>query len=155
LIASLLICLIYIPLAMTIRRGNAPRGSFANFFEVFLTFVREQIAKPGVGEHDADRFVPFLWTLFLFILFNNLLGMVPMFGSATANIFVTLGLALIVFFYMHGSAVAKMGFGHYVASLWPHIDVPLVMAIWIKPLIFFIEWIGVIVRNMVLAIRLF
>lgn len=154
-IAALLVILVYVPLARRVAAGGPPRGAFDNFFEVLLTFVREQIAKPGLGEHDADHHVPFLWTLFVFILFNNLLGMVPFGGSATASIFVTLGLAACVFFYMHGSGVAKMGFGHYVMSLWPHIDVPFPLDLVIKPLIFVIEWVGVIVRNVVLAVRLF
>jgi F-type H+-transporting ATPase subunit a len=154
-IAAALIIAIYVPLARRVRNSQVPRGSFANFFEVLLTFIRDQVAKPGLGEHDADRFVPFLWTLFLFILFNNLLGMVPLFGSATASIFVTLGLALCVFVYMHGNGIAKMGFKHYLLSLWPQIDVPFPMGYFIKPLIFVIEWLGVLVRNMVLAVRLF
>jgi F-type H+-transporting ATPase subunit a len=155
LIAALLICVIYIPLAINVKRGGTPQGASANFFEVFLTFIRDQIAKPSIGEHNADRFVPFLWTMFLFVLFNNLLGMVPLAGSPTASIYVTGGLALIVFGYMHGSGIAKMGFFHYVSSLWPHMDVPFPLGLFIKPLIFVLEWVGVIVRNAVLAVRLF
>jgi F-type H+-transporting ATPase subunit a len=155
MISALIICLIYIPLAARMRDGGVPRGIFGNFFEVFLTFIRDQIAKPSIGEHDADKFVPFLWTMFLFILVNNLLGMVPFGGSATASIYVTGALALIVFGYMHGSGASKMGFGHYVLSLWPHMDVPFVMGLFIKPMIFVLEWVGVLVRNGVLAVRLF
>jgi F-type H+-transporting ATPase subunit a len=155
IIASLLICAIYLPLAIQVQRGGIPRGAFSNFFEVFLTFIRDQIAKPSIGEHDADRFVPFLWTMFLFVLFNNLLGMVPLAGSPTASLYVTGGLALVVFGYMHGSGIAKMGFGRYVASLWPHMDVPFPLGFFIKPVVFGLEWMGVIVRNAVLAVRLF
>jgi F-type H+-transporting ATPase subunit a len=193
LIAAVLIAAIYIPLARRMANGEVVRGPFFNFFEVLLTFVRDQIAKPSIGDKEADRYVPFLWTMFLFILFNNLLGMVPFGGSATASIIVTGALALIVFVYMHGSAIAKTareaghGHGHdhgndhghdhgpdhgavdhaprhatigefftvglprYVASLWPGEGVPLA----VKPLIFVIEWVGVIVRNAVLAVRLF
>jgi F-type H+-transporting ATPase subunit a len=154
-VAALLIIAIYVPLAWRMQHSHVPTGTYANFFEVFLTFIRDQVAKPGLGEHDADKHVPFLWTLFLFILFNNLLGMVPFFGSPTASIFVTGALALCVFFYMHGFGVGKFGFKHYVMSLWPHIDVPFPMGYFIKPLIFAIEWIGTIVRNIVLAVRLF
>jgi F-type H+-transporting ATPase subunit a len=152
--AALLVCAIYIPLAHKVRDGGVTRGAYANFFEFLLTFVRDEVAKPGLGEHDADRYVPFLWTLFLFILFNNLLGMVPFGGSATASIFVTLGLAIVVFGYMHGNGIAKMGFKHYVLSLWPNFDVPFPLGYVIKPLIFVIEWFGVVVRNGVLAVRL-
>jgi F-type H+-transporting ATPase subunit a len=155
LVAACLILIIYIPLSRRLRSGEPARGAWDNLFETFLGFIREQIAKPNLGEHDADRFVPFLWTMFLFILFNNLLGMVPLGGSPTASMSVTLGLAICVFFAIHGSAVAKMGFGHYLESLWPHLDVPFLMGLVIKPLVFVIELIGVIVRNAVLAVRLF
>jgi F-type H+-transporting ATPase subunit a len=154
-IAAVLIALIYIPLARRLASGQPAKGAFQNTFEVLLTFVREEIAKPGLGEHDADRFVPFLWTLFLFILFNNLLGLIPLCGSATANIYVTGGLALCVFFVIHGSAIAKMGAGHYLQSLWPDMDVPFPLGYILKPLVFLIEISGVLVRNLVLAVRLF
>jgi F-type H+-transporting ATPase subunit a len=155
LITAGLICLIYIPMAKRVQSGAPPKGWWDNCFEVLLTFVRNEMARPNFGEHDADKYVPFLWTMFLFILFNNLLGMVPFAGSATASITVTVALAIIVFFAIHGSAIAKMGFGHYVASMWPHIDVPFPLGLIIKPLVFVLEWIGVLVRNLVLAIRLF
>jgi F-type H+-transporting ATPase subunit a len=154
IIAALLVCAVYIPLARKVQSGGVTRGAYGNFFEVLLTFIRDQVAKPGIGEHDADRFVPFLWTLFLFILFNNLLGMVPFGGSATGSIFVTLGLAIVVFGYMHGNGIARMGLKHYVLSLWPNFDVPFPLGYVIKPLIFVIEWFGIVVRNVVLAVRL-
>ena len=96
--------------------------------------------RPTLGEKYTDRYVPFFWTLFLFILFNNLLGLIPFCGSATGNIFVTAGLALCVFFAIHGSAIQKIGFGHYLTSMWPHIDVPFGLGYILKPLIFALEW---------------
>ncbi|HEV3120166.1 MAG TPA: F0F1 ATP synthase subunit A [Gemmataceae bacterium] len=155
LIAAILVAALYIPLARRVRRGTAPEGWPDNFREVLLTFIRDEVAKPGIGEHDADRFVPFLWTLFFFILFNNLLGMVPFGASPTASIYVTAGLALCVFFAIHGSAIAKMGFAHYVQTYWPHVDAPFGLGYFLKPLIFFLELQGALVRNAVLAVRLF
>lgn len=104
---------------------------------------------------DVDRYVPFLWTLFLFILFCNLLGMIPLMGSPTANIWVTGALALCSFVMMHGVAIARMGAGSYVKSLWPAMDVPLVMAVFLKPMIFVIEVLGTVIKSGVLAVRLF
>jgi F-type H+-transporting ATPase subunit a len=155
LIAGALILAIYIPLARRAQTGNPVKGWKDNTFEVLLTFIRDEVAKPSIGEHDADRFVPFLWTLFLFILFNNLLGILPFGGSATASIYVTGALALIVCFAIHGSGMAKLGPIHYIGSFWPHIDLHPAMGIPIKALIFLIEIIGVLVRNGVLAVRLF
>ncbi len=190
-IAAALVAAIYIPLARRMASGQPPHGAWDNTFEVLLTFVRDQIARPALsppedhghdhgheaghgtaaahdsGHHDAhhapaahaapphDAYVPFLWTMFLFILFNNLLGMFPFGGSATASVYVTGALALIVFFAIHGSAVARMGLGPYLKSLWPHIDVPFPMNFIITPVVFVIEIIGTLVRNAVLAVRLF
>src|SRR5262249_19079838 len=95
-VAALIILGIYVwpgRLAQRLRTGEPPRGWFQNMFEFILTFIRDEVARPYIGEHDADRFLPFLWTLWLFILLCNLLGMIPFAGSPTANIAVTVGLA--------------------------------------------------------------
>lgn len=155
LIAAVLVVAIYVPLARRARSGEPPRGWIANMFECLLTFVREQVAKPCIGEHDADRYVPFLWTQFLFILFCNLLGMFPFLGSPTASISVTAALALVTFFMIHGSAVAKMGVGHYLKSYIPHVDVPPALAIFLVPMITVIEVGGNFIKAFVLAVRLF
>jgi F-type H+-transporting ATPase subunit a len=119
LVAAVLIVLIYIPLAKRSREGGLPRGSWWNAFESLLTFVRNEVARPNLGDKDADRYVPYLWTLFLFILFCNLLGMIPFMGSPTANIWATGGLALISFIMLHGAAIVKMGHDH-LAGLGGH-----------------------------------
>jgi F-type H+-transporting ATPase subunit a len=155
LAAAGLILFIYIPLARRMRSGEPPRGAWDNAFEVLLTFIRDEVARPNIGEHDADRHVPFLWTLFLFILFNNLLGMIPFAGSPTASIFVTGGLALVAFLAIHGAAIAKMGPGHYLLSYWPHMEIPFGMGLILKPMIFAIEILGNFIKAFVLAVRLF
>jgi F-type H+-transporting ATPase subunit a len=154
LIVAGLILAIFIPIARKAAGGALPKGRWWNAFESLLTFVRDKIARPSLGEHDADRFVPFLWTLFLFVLFCNLLGMVPTMGSPTSSIYVTGGLALIAFAMLHGPAMAKMGFVHYFQSLWPHIDVP-VLGVFLSAFIFLIELGGTVIKSGVLAVRLF
>src|SRR5262249_17775962 len=109
LIAAVLAIGIFVPLCRMASNGRLPRGPWWNAFESLLTFIRDQVAKPTLGEHDADRYVPFLWTLFIFILFCNLLGMVPWMGSPTASISVTAALAVCSFFVIHGGGIAKMG----------------------------------------------
>ncbi len=155
LLAAGLILLIFIPIGRRAQNGDPPRGLFANMFESILTFLREKVAKPCLGAHDADRFVPFLWTLFLFILFNNLLGMFPYMGSPTASITVTGTLALCAFFVIHGSAVASMGPLHYLKAHAPHIEMPLAMKLPLIILIVFIEVLGHFIKAFVLAVRLF
>ena len=66
------------------KNGDAPRGYLWNLLESLLFFVRDKIARPGVGEHDADKYLPYLTTLFLFIFAMNLIGMIPFLASPTA-----------------------------------------------------------------------
>jgi F-type H+-transporting ATPase subunit a len=154
LLAAGLILAIFIPISRKVAGGALPKGGWWNGFESLLTFVRDKIARPNLGDHDADKYVPFLWTMFLFVLFCNLLGMFPWLGSPTASIYVTGALGLISFLMLHGAAIAKMGGWHYIQSLWPHIDVPHVG--WVFSLfIFVIEVFGTFIKSGVLAVRLF
>jgi F-type H+-transporting ATPase subunit a len=154
-IAAALVAIVFIPLARRAARGNLPKGPWWNLFEAFLTFIRDDVAKPNLGEHDADRFVPFLWTLFVFILFMNLMGMIPFLGSPTGSLAVTGGLAIVSFLMIHGAAIAKMGGLHYLQSLWPHLDLPIYARLPIGTLIFVIELISSVIKSFVLAVRLF
>lgn len=155
LVAFVLILLIFPALARRVRNGEPPRGAFWNAFESLLTFIRDKVAKPTIGDHDADRYVPFLWTMFLFILFCNLLGMFPYLGSPTASLAVTVALAFCSFVAIHGSAIAKMGPGHYLQSYVPHVEAPALMQIPIVGLIVSIEILGNFIKAGVLAVRLF
>jgi F-type H+-transporting ATPase subunit a len=156
LIAAGLILAIFLPLAKRAQTGEPPRGPLWNAFESLLTFIRDKVAKPCIGEHDADRFVPFLWTIFLFVLFCNLLGMFPFMGSPTANINVTGALALCSFAVIHGAPIVKMGPVGYVKSHIPHIHgVPFVLSIFLVPGIVAIEILGHFIKAFVLAVRLF
>jgi len=154
LVAAALILAIFIPLARRARDGSLPKGKWWNAFESLLTFVRNEIARPNLGEHDADKYVPFLWSVFLFILFCNILGLLPFLGAPTASIAVTGGLALFSLLMIYGTAILKMGFAHYVKAQWPHIEVPYVG--WFFSLfIFVLEQISTLIKCGVLAIRLF
>jgi F-type H+-transporting ATPase subunit a len=154
LLAAVLLIGIFIPLCRRAAKGGLPKGPWWNAFEVLLTFIRDDVAKPNLGEHDADRYVPFLWTQFLFILACNLLGLIPFLGSPTASIAVTGALAVFSFVLMHAVGIAKMGGLGYLKSLWPHIDVP-VAGIFIGVMIFVIELMSTVIRSFVLAVRLF
>jgi F-type H+-transporting ATPase subunit a len=154
-LAAALILAIYVPLARRARDGSAPRGYFWNTFESLLTFIRDKVAKPNIGEHDADKYVPYLWTIFLFILFLNLIGMIPFFGSPTASIAVTGILAVSAFAVIHGAAVLKLGPGAYVKSFVPHLELPFGMGYMIIPLLVVLEVSGAFIKAFVLAVRLF
>lgn len=93
------------------KNGDPPRGKLWNLAESLLFFVRDKIVVPGVGEHDAKKYLPYLASLFLFIFAMNLLGMLPFLGSPTASIMVTGALALVSFVVIHASGLMEMGGG--------------------------------------------
>jgi len=76
-VAALLMLAIFLPLAWRIAGGGRPRGRFWNLFEVILVFLRDEVARPAIGTKEAHRFLPFIWNIFFFVLFCNLLGLVP------------------------------------------------------------------------------
>jgi F-type H+-transporting ATPase subunit a len=145
------------------RQEHVPTGT-RNFFEAILIYVREEIARPVLGE-ETDRFVPFLWTLFFFILFNNLLGLLPLDvltgwfmgplhlhpigGTATANIWVTGALAVVAFVMWQVNGIRANGLVNYFKHFTG--GAPLYMAPVMVPL----EFIGMFIKPFALAIRLF
>jgi len=157
-IAAILMILIFVPLARRIRTGEPVRGRFGNFFELILVFLRDQVARPVIGRHDADRFLPYVWTIFFFILFCNLLGLVPWAGSPTGAWGCTLVLALVSLAVVFGAGMIRHGPVGYFRSLMPHMELPLAMAIVIKPLvgpmIVAIEVLGILIKHFVLSVRL-
>ena len=125
LVAALMLVCFFIGLAKALKGGAIPRGRFRNMLEAMLLYFRDNVARPCIGHHDADKFVPFLWTIFFFVLACNLFGMIPWMGSPTGALAVTATLALITFLTVMGSAVAKMGAVGTLKSLVPHMDLPL------------------------------
>jgi F-type H+-transporting ATPase subunit a len=154
-IAALLIAAVVIPLARHVKGNKVSRGYFMNMFEALVMFVRDGIARPAIGGHGADDFLPFLWTMFFFILFNNLLGMIPGGASPTGNINVTAVLALLALSAVVYAGVRQSGPVKYWTSLVPHLDVPMLLKPFLWPLMFVIEVAGLLIRHVVLAVRLF
>jgi F-type H+-transporting ATPase subunit a len=153
-IGAVLVAVIFIRLAKLVRTGSKPRGKFWNFFEAMLLFIRDDVARPAIGKHDADRFLPFIWTIFFFVLGCNLLGMVPWAGSPTGALATTGMLALITFVTVIGAGSAKLGpIGFWKAQV-PHMDLPFILALFLIPGIFVIEVLGLLIKHFVLAVRL-
>lgn len=153
-VAAVVVALMFIRLASLLRSGDRPRGRFANFFETLLVFIRDDVAHPAIGHHDGDKFLPFLWTMFSFVLTCNLLGMLPWCGSATGALGATGALALITFGVVVGSGMAKMGPAGFWIGLVPHMDVPFILVVPLFVLLFLIEIMGLFVKHFVLAVRL-
>jgi F-type H+-transporting ATPase subunit a len=154
LAAAVLMLLVFIPLARAIADGRPPRGRLWNFFEAMLLFLRNEVARAAIGGKQADRFLPYIWTIFFFVLFCNLLGLVPWAGSPTGAWACTLALALMTFATVVAAGISEHGLiGFWIGQV-PHMDLPLLMAIFIKPMVFFIEIMGLLIRHFVLSVRL-
>jgi len=146
LINAILMVVVFTSVAKAYKRnrGRAPSG-LQSFFEPVILFVRDEIAKPNIGPH-YERFFPYLLTLFFFILFGNLLGLLPGAGTLTGNIAVTLVLALFTFIVTNVNGNK---------DYWTHIfwtpGLPFVMRFILLP----VELIGVFTKPISLLIRLF
>jgi F-type H+-transporting ATPase subunit a len=158
---STIFLLIAVPLAAKQNHGFVPRG-FKNLLESICVFFREEVARPVLKDH-TDKYIGFIWTVFFFILTLNLLGLVPIEkfvtlvtgktshygGAATANIWVTGAMAVVVFFMFHLVGIKEQGLLNYLVNLAPPVPWPLI------PLIYFLEILSSFIRPFTLAIRLF
>ena len=155
LIGALIVAAVFIPYARRIKSGNRPVGRFWNVIDVMVCYIRDEVAMPGIGSADAKRFLPFIWTIFFFVLTLNLLGMVPGLGAATGSISVTAALAISVFFVVMSTGIKKMGFAGFLKAQAPHLDINPVLKIILIPMIWGIEVFGLLIKHAVLAVRLF
>jgi F-type H+-transporting ATPase subunit a len=157
LIAALLCCLLLITAARAharnTREGKAPRG-LAGFVEMLVLWVRNEVIVPNVGPH-GERFVPYLLTVFFFILFANLLGLIPYGSTATGNVSVTAMLAIIAFFVVEGAGMRALG-KDYISTVfyWPH-DMPIWGRIPMSLIMTPVEILGKFTKPFALCIRLF
>ena len=146
LINATLLILVFLAVAKGYKKnqGKAPSG-IQSFFEPIIIFVRDEVVKPNIGHH-YEKFLPYLLTLFFFILFGNLLGLLPGAGNLTGNIAVTVTLAALTFIITNVSG--NKGY-------WSHIfwtpGVPLPLRIVILP----VEILGLFTKPISLTIRLF
>jgi F-type H+-transporting ATPase subunit a len=154
-IAALLVMLVIVPLTRHVARSHVTRGWFRNMFEAMVLFIRDQVARPAIGGHGADHYMPFLWTIFFFVLFNNLLGMIPGLASATGNINVTAMLAIMTLVTVLWAGMSEMGVAGFWMGIVPHMDVPGPLKLLLWPMMFVIEVAGLLIRHTVLAVRLF
>lgn len=153
LISIALLCWIFLSIARKYKDGplKAPKG-LQSLMEPLILFIRDDVAIPSIGEEKYQKYFPYLLTLFFFILFNNLMGLIPIFpggANLTGNIAVTAMLAIITFFITNIS-----GNKHYWIDIFNPPGVPW----WLKipiPLMPIVEFFGVFTKPFVLMIRLF
>ena len=153
-VGAALVAFVFIGLAKRIKGGTPPHGRFWNLVEVILLYIRDEVARPAIGKHDARQFMPFVWTLFFFVLTCNLLGMVPWLGSPTGALATTGTMALITFAVVTGAGMKKLGIAGFWKAQVPHMDVPGPLLIVLWPAIFLIEIMGLLIKHFVLSVRL-
>jgi len=138
------------------RAGKqAPKG-FANAMEAFVLWVRDDIVISNIGDHDGPRFAPYILTLFFFILFSNLLGLIPWGATATGNLGVTAALAIMALVTIELSGLFKLGLKGYMRTIFPSLPgmggaAGLAMSVAMGP----IEILGKLVKPFALCFRLF
>jgi F-type H+-transporting ATPase subunit a len=145
---QILVAAIIVVLFLLLRSGlSVDRPSHVQqACELAVDFMKEQAHE--IGGHHAIHFVPMVLTLGMFILFSNLLGLIPTMGAPTANIEVTVGCAMLAFLYYHYQGARHLGVGKYIA----HFGGPIW---WLAPLMFPIEIVSHLGRPLSLSVRLF
>jgi F-type H+-transporting ATPase subunit a len=152
LIVAVLLVVIFTWMRKKMTTEHPTKGRLANFFEVLIHYVRDDIAHKNIG-HDADKFVPLLWTVFFFILACNLLGIVPWMGTATGALGTTAALAFGMLLTTFFAGFKAFGPKWLWSGFVPHMDLPW----WLSPLklmIYAIEVLGMFIKHAVLSIRL-
>jgi F-type H+-transporting ATPase subunit a len=147
-LAVLLLIVVLTYVAKLYKRSLIPHG-LSNLTEVLIVFVRDEIVKPTIGK-GFERFLPYLLTVFFFILTCNFIGLFPYGATATANISVTATLATLSFLVIQIGGIMKNGFFGYFKGLVPH-GIPA----WLLPIMIVVELLGLFTKPFALAIRLF
>lgn len=148
-----LLVLIFYNVARLAQKLDRPKGLLQNMFESVVLYVRDEMVNKFMPKQYAEKLLPLFLTFFTFILFCNLLGLIPIpgiGGTATGNVGVTGALASITFAVMIGGGMIAVGPGKFWKSLVPH-GVPA----WVSPLMFIIEVIGLVIKAFALTMRLF
>jgi F-type H+-transporting ATPase subunit a len=147
LIALALLVWIMLAIAKRYKKGQgvitAPKGG-QGLLEPVIIFIKDEVAKPNLG-HKYQKYLPYILTVFFFILINNIVGLIPGSANVTGNIAFTFVLAIISFVVILASSNK-----HY----WSHIFWPPVPH-WIKPILIPVEILGVFTKPFALMIRLF
>ncbi|MBS1848480.1 MAG: F0F1 ATP synthase subunit A [Actinobacteria bacterium] len=139
---------------------DAPKNRVLSLIEYSVIWVRDEICYPFMGPEDGRRFLPLILTLFFFILFSNLFGLIPFpftpadktdaLVVATGNIAVTAALALIVLLVSNVAGIIRKGpFGYLAGLVPPGLPKPII------PLLFLLEFIGLFTKILALLVRLF
>jgi len=158
LIAATVAAIVLLSAAAAHRRHtHAPgerRSGFASGIEALVLYMRDHVVLRNVGPH-GEKFVPFVLTLFFFILFANLFGLVPYGSTATGNISVTATLAILTFIVVEISGMRAQGAGYLSTIFYWNKDLPMYMRVPMFLIMTPVEIVGKFTKPFALAIRLF
>jgi F-type H+-transporting ATPase subunit a len=130
------------------RRARVP-GRVQSLVEIMVLFVRDELARKSIGP-GGDRYVPFLLTVFFFIMTCNYLGLLPYAATATSNISVTAALALLAFVMTQAAGIREHGIAGHAKNLIPH-----GLPAWLLPIMIPVELLGLFTKPFALCVRLF
>jgi len=150
MLAVVILLVVFLSLARSYKKTgvSSPKG-IQGFLEPLVVFVEEDIAIPNIGEHKYAKYMPYLLTVFFFILIHNLFGLIPFFpfgANVTGNIAVTMVLAVFTLLITNFSGNK---------TYWGHIFFPPGVPIWLLPIMIPVELLGIITKPFALMIRLF
>ena len=152
LFAWIVMVLLYVVLTRMARkyqqgvgRESAPKGKTQNMIETFVLFVRDDIARPNIGD-KAPKYTPYLLSVFFFILTANLFGLLPFSATSTSNITVTATLAILTFIVTQLAGTK---------DYWKHLAGPPGVPLLVRPLLIPVEILGLFTKPFALAVRLF
>ena len=148
ILSSLLLIIVLWRAASINTKNKVPKG-IGNFIETIVIFIRDDIVLPNMGK-DGLKMLPFILTIFFFILFANLIGLFPFMAQPTKNISVTTGLALITFFTTQIYGMKKNGVVGYFKGL-----IPPGVPTFVLPIMIIVEFIGLFTKPFALLMRLF
>ena len=149
LVSIIILLLVFITISKSYKKNNGVPKGIAGFLEPVILFIRDEVALPNLGSKKTSKFLPLLLTVFFFIWFNNLLGLIPIFpggANVTGNIAVTLVLALITLIVVNIN-----GNKNY----WGHIFKPPGVPGWLLPIMIPVEILGIFTKPFALMMRLF
>ena len=129
-----------------IGKDVEPKGALQNIFEVLFVFIRDEVARANIDRSKSDKYVPYLFTMFMGISFMNLFGLLPWAATATADLTVTATLAVITFFITQFSGTK---------DYWGHIFWFPGVPTWVRAILTPVEVLGMFTKPFALAIRLF
>lgn len=150
-LSAIFCIMVFIPLGRSIKKSRMGSDSrWVNMWEALIGFVHDEVVEPNFEGKYANKFMPYFATLFFFILFCNLLGLFPGSATATGNLAVTGGLAVFTLLGMFVVGIVKQGPLWIVTGIVPH-GIP----IFLFPLLWVIELMGLLIKPFALTVRLF